>query len=215
MKYCRVCKTEKDESLFNRDRNRPDGRKSNCKACVSEYRREFRRRHPEKRVTTYRYRPPTQNVPLPSKEWFMDRITPEPNTGCWLWLRGMIKGGYGVVFKGSRSGRYAHRVSYELFVGPIPDGIIVCHKCDTPLCCNPRHLFLGTVEDNMQDMVRKGRAAKPANFTAYEKKLDEQKVIEIRKRAEYTPLRKLAREYNVSPTAIRCVVRRVTWRSVA
>lgn len=85
--------------------------------------------------------------------------SPEPNTGCWLWL-GTIKGGYGNVAFCGRTMR-THRLAYELTHGPIPSGLCVCHRCDTPSCCNPDHLFLGTPNDNNQDKIRKGRDVIP------------------------------------------------------
>lgn len=76
--------------------------------------------------------------------------------GCWGW-NGVIKdSGYA---KGMNNGEWylAHRVSYEMHVGPIPNGMMVCHTCDNPECSNPAHLFVGTMKDNMQDAARKGR----------------------------------------------------------
>jgi hypothetical protein len=70
--------------------------------------------------------------------------------GCWLWTRGKNGFGYGYVRIGYRTVG-AHRASYEAFIGPIPAGLRVCHKCDIPACINPDHLFLGTSSDNLND----------------------------------------------------------------
>lgn len=93
---------------------------------------------------------------------FHSKYTKDPY-GCWLWNTTKDRGWYGQFwFEGRRLG--AHRVSYILFKGPIPDGYFVCHSCDVPACCNPDHLFLGTHQENMRDMRLKKRAHK-SRFT--------------------------------------------------
>lgn len=94
----------------------------------------------------------------PLRERFEERIQPEPMSGCHLWT-GSTNKCYGVVGKGGRSGGMfqAHRLSWEFSNGPIPDGLHVLHKCDTPACVNPDHLFLGTNGDNIRDAIAKGR----------------------------------------------------------
>jgi hypothetical protein len=81
---------------------------------------------------------------------------PEPNSGCLLWIGAVTRGGHGVVGV-SKGTKLAHRASWELHRGPIPAGMMICHKCDVPSCINPEHLFIGTAADNMADMMRKGR----------------------------------------------------------
>lgn len=80
------------------------------------------------------------------------------SVGCWEWLASVNHGGYG-IFKFNGKTRIVHRIVWELENGLIPDGLFLCHHCDTPRCVRPSHLFLGTAAENMQDAVRKGRMA--------------------------------------------------------
>lgn len=97
------------------------------------------------------------------REWLLMNREINSDTGCWLWTRGTSNNGYG-SFVLNRQKHLAHRSSYENFVGPIPDGLFVCHKCDTPQCFNPDHLFTGTHADNSADMKAKGRGRKPTRY---------------------------------------------------
>ena len=77
-------------------------------------------------------------------------------SGCWLWTGGKLKGGYGHISVNAK-GFQTHRLSYELFKGPISEGMCVCHSCDKPACINPDHLWVGTHQENMIDKVIKRR----------------------------------------------------------
>jgi len=95
-------------------------------------------------------------VMLPLAERFAGKYSIDPVTGCWNWQR-MLRKGYGYL-KSGKTKVSAHRVSWELRHGPIPNGLWVLHRCDNPKCVNPEHLFLGTALANVQDMMQKGRA---------------------------------------------------------
>lgn len=93
-------------------------------------------------------------------ERFLSKVTYEPNSGCWLWVGGWQRAGYGHMHYNGEI--VAHRVSAHLFKGGIPSGLHVLHRCDVRECVNPDHLFFGTHSDNMKDCARKGRAIKPS-----------------------------------------------------
>lgn len=92
-------------------------------------------------------------VPLETRFW--GRVDKRGEDDCWNWT-GCVSRGYGIIHAWGKYQRVP-RVSYQMFKGEIPDGMFVCHTCDNPLCINPKHLFVGTPKDNMQDMIRKGR----------------------------------------------------------
>ena len=105
-------------------------------------------------------RPPT---PLPIRFW---RFVSKENS-CWLWTGKLNPDGYGLIRPNPTKEKVgAHRISWTLHNGPIPTGLCVLHKCDKPSCVNPDHLFLGTVQDNVDDMRIKGRA----NYTGRPRK---------------------------------------------
>ena len=85
------------------------------------------------------------------------QLTRQGIDGCVEWPRGRSRSGYGQLRSEDRTPWLAHRLAWTLTNGPIPDGLLVCHRCDNPPCVNPEHLFLGTHVDNMRDMVQKGR----------------------------------------------------------
>jgi len=137
---------------------------------------------------------------------FNDKWMPEPFSGCWLWTAGVFKDGYGKMEIKYQYKR-AHRISWMIFRGEIPDGMCVCHSCDTPLCVNPDHLFLGTRRENNQDAARKGR------MRCWMAKLTASQVLEIRSSSESGA--DAARRYGVSKSTISDTRNGKRWRHVA
>ena len=134
---------------------------------------------------------------------------PEPNSGCWLWIGRVDECDYGHYGGAVR----AHRYSYERAVGPIPKGLHVCHKCDTPSCVNPDHLFLGTAQDNTNDKVAKGRHLRGECMP--QSKLKEADVREMRAMyAAGTAAPTLAARFGVAPTTVHSILRRRKWKHV-
>lgn len=96
-------------------------------------------------------------------ERFWAKVDKRGPDACWPWLASRCDSGYGKFRVGKMT--RSHRVAFELGGGEIPDGQCVLHRCDNPACCNPAHLFVGTFNDNVQDMVRKGRQRSGTDWT--------------------------------------------------
>lgn len=146
--------------------------------------------------------------------YFFDRSMPEPNSGCWIWMKALHPNGYGAVRTAGRT-RNAHRIAYEVATGAaVPSGVDVCHRCDTRCCVNPDHLFQGSRSVNMRDCSEKGRIRIP--MLVGEKcpaaKLTATEVLLIR--ADSRSQRKLARIYGVDKGTIAGIRKGTTWRSV-
>lgn len=154
----------------------------------------------------------------PAIERFWDRVSPEPNSGCWLWTGSADRKGYGNFSEKGKATR-AHRWSYQHFVGPIPTDFFVCHRCDVPSCVNPDHLYAGTIKDNVADMCRRGRHAwqtDPASKARGERhglsKMTSKQVIAIRRaHSRGRPGLWLAKEHCVAHSTIFDIVNRITW----
>ena len=142
---------------------------------------------------------------------------------CWPWKAWRFHDGYG-GFRARKTVR-AHRFAWELTNGAISDDLCVCHRCDNPPCCNPRHMFLGTQADNAADRDAKGRTAigvnsgaalhpevRPRGERHTSAKLDEQAVRHIRKSDESYAA--LARRFGASPVAIRLAAIGKTWKHI-
>ncbi len=133
---------------------------------------------------------------------------------CWVWIASLMKTGYGQI--NTRDGRTvtAHRFSYMIHKGEIPDGMFVCHTCDNRACVNPDHLWLGTPKDNIHDMYRKGRAVhrSPRGEDNAAAKLTEENVRLIFTSSR--PHADLAKEFGVTNTCIYAIKIGKSWRHV-
>ncbi len=160
----------------------------------------------------------SSKVPLVERFW--NRVERDPNSGCWLWSAAADPNGYGRVKLGPRTAAVmlVHRFSWVLANGPVPDGLHVLHRCDTPPCVNPYHLFLGTHLDNMRDMNTKGRGRQgpPLGGRNPNARLTEASVLEIRDKHRLLHLSypALAEIFGVNKETIARVIRRDLWTHI-
>jgi hypothetical protein len=152
------------------------------------------------------------NRPLTAAEKFRAHV--KKGDGCREWTGSLATAGYGRVNLGGRRRILAHRLSYELHVGPVPAGLFVRHHCDNRSCVNPAHLFLGTNQDNMDDMWAKGRGPDPRGERNGRAKVTAVQVAAIRaRRAAGESSAALAAEFGVTRSAVWQIVRGRSWAS--
>ena len=162
-------------------------------------------------------------IPEEAKEKMRKRfwkgITKCQTDDCWIWTKSKSSSGYGCFRTIWPEATTAHRACYALEVGDVPKEMVVCHSCDTKLCVNPNHLWLGTQKENVADMIAKGRdstrsggrggGAGEENASA---KLTEAQVSRIRfLHKQGRSQRSIARCFNVSAMTINKIVRNLRW----
>jgi hypothetical protein len=145
--------------------------------------------------------------------------TTTPN-GCWIWTASKDDKGYGNYGcpENSKNKKYrAHRFSYLISKGPIPEDLVVRHKCDNPSCVRPEHLELGTQYDNIQDRVNRNRSNTAIGSKSGSSKLIDDQVKEIKTRVKlgyYGNVKELSLEFNISKSAIRKIALNKTWKHI-
>lgn len=156
--------------------------------------------------------------PKPIKERFLSKINIDPNTGCWNWSGNKYGSGYGMMRVGTyginRMQCAAHRISYVLFKGEIPPGLLVCHHCDNRACVNPEHLFVGTYDDNAKDASKKGRVAHGNQQPISKLNPDAVRAMRRIYNNGGISFKKLGAEFGVKPDAAWKAVRGFTWKRV-
>lgn len=147
---------------------------------------------------------------------------------CWLWQGAKGPTGYGHIWIGRDRCTSPHRYAWELENGPIPESMFVCHSCDTRLCCNPNHLFLGNAADNSADMKNKGRQPDGKTTRFYlrpetirgefnpQAKLSEKEVLEIRSLYANGDISysQLGSQFGVTLSCIGWIITRINWKHI-
>jgi hypothetical protein len=198
---CRSCGLAKPRSAFDLrflSNGRANGIKTSCRECIAT-------RSERRRLQAHSHR----------EQRFWSKIScREGENACWVWSGRPGNHGYGQLsFPGGRV-MLAHRIAWELTYGPIPRGLCVCHTCDNRLCCNPRHLFLGTNADNVADRHAKGRTRTGASLGQDHgmAKLTESEVLAIRSSSD--SLAAIARRFGISDVHVGRIRRGKNWRHI-
>ncbi len=142
------------------------------------------------------------------------RISRTASEQCWEWTGRRDRKGYGRFNVALNVTKFAHRLAWEIEFGPIPVGLCVLHRCDNPPCCNPAHLFLGTVADNNADMRSKGRQAVHERHHAARLTMDKAETARTRHAAGES-CADLAREFGIHWTTMKEALAGLTWRRAA
>lgn len=142
---------------------------------------------------------------------FWSKIQIAGEDECWNWLGCSIRG-YGCITFQYITYR-ANRIAYFLSRNKDPNELVICHTCDNPSCCNPKHLWAGTMADDTQDMVAKGRSSKGSKH--HNTQFTNTQVRRIRKQsARGETQMALAEQYDVAQSTIHCIVNRKTWAHI-
>lgn len=150
---------------------------------------------------------------LSRDQYFMTFFEINAVSGCWEWL-GKKRGGYG-MFSADHKNHLAHRLMYVKYNGNIPENKNVCHKCDNPSCVNPQHLWLGTHQENMTDMITKKRDKKSYGSANHLATITEKEAREIKiKHKEGMNMREIHRALNISYRVIQHICAGESWKHI-
>lgn len=142
-------------------------------------------------------------------------VNKKGDDGCWEWVGYKNKDGYGRM-KVDYKMYHVHRIVYELTYGPIPDGLLICHRCNNRSCCNPNHLYLGTQKDNMEQCVFEGRLKTSFGEKHGQSKLNEKdvkKIKELYNTKNYSQ-RCLGKLFNISHSEISRIINNQVWKHI-
>lgn len=188
-----------------------------CARCGAQFR--LRDRSQQKRFCSrscwYAY----NATPMADRFWQrveQNGLVVRPDLGaCWTWKGTLSERGYGLLARPGHAAGHtgAHRFSWELHNGPIPEGMEICHRCDNPSCVRPDHLFVGSHADNMADAVEKRRMRNPGSPGSWNgnARLTDDLVRQIRHRCTETTQRQVALEFGISQSMVGNIVRRINW----
>lgn len=211
MKICSLCKVSKDFVDFYKDISKTGGVSSRCKSCVNASHKAKRspsvcpycgKQHYTKGGRVY--------CSLHCALW--DRINKENEQSCWEWTGLKNELGYGIFVFTSK--HYLATRALMVVLGHNIEGLLVCHKCDNPSCCNPRHLFLGTDMDNCKDKIIKGRANIRKGESNGCSKLKGYEVLEIKSLLGTMTMTAIALKYGVTKTTISGIARGRAWKHI-
>lgn len=151
---------------------------------------------------------------------FWSKVGNERGNGCWEWAAWKDKDGYGAMklrSEGLALMARAHRISYVLHHGEIPDGLIVRHRCDNPSCVNPSHLLLGTTAENMADKVRRGRLPNQRGERNPANKLNDEavrQIIAVLSRPDPPTQKEIANQFGISQMTVSLIRQGKVWSHI-
>jgi len=166
-----------------------------------------------------------EKLKAPFVERFWEKV--QKTDSCWMWTASKRYKGYGAFIWKDKDGRIiqgrAHRFSWTIHKGDIPEGIFVLHHCDQPACVNPEHLFLGTNQDNVNDKMKKGRHVKAETYGPgkykrgkdhHRTKLTSDTILRIRNDYPSLSFSRIAKKYSISISHAYAIVKRKAWKHV-
>lgn len=220
-RVCKKCKKKKPIEKFSImwKRGKPQRwRRRSCIRCRNEvmkaYQSKWFKDRYKKRPPSFKWATATDEQKLARAKESFERSVIKNSEGCWGWKFKLSPNGY-TKFRYGGSCTSGHRVSWMIHNGAIPPGMFVCHICDVKSCVNPEHLFIGTHNDNMRDMVKKGRGRNLAGEDNGNAILTVEKVKKIRRllRSGVTAVR-IAKDFKVCAASISNIKAGRTWKYV-